>query len=361
MGILDSNFDPNALGSNQMLQMGLGILANNQGHGGAFAPAFGGGVQQGMQQAQAFRQQQLMNEYRKRQEDFQKQQFDTQQANRTEDRGWQVADKAENRGFQVSDKADDREFQRLQGKESFGQQLTLQEKQFAQQYQMQKQNQNFQASEGVKNRAVKDTSGAPVMVMNPLTKKPMFVNRSDAIGLQPYSAADDAKAVALSAKEEAKKDGAAIVDSNISMLRDSYSKLNEGDGITSTQKGLGANLLGAIGKSGVGQFVGGTVGTNNQTERDTIAQTRPLLLQSIMKATGMSAKQMDSNAELKLWLSTATDPSKSLEANQRALNNIARMYGSEAIGGVTGDTTQPPQVDFQSLAQKELARRKGKK
>lgn len=69
MGILDSNFDPNALGGNQLLQMGLGILANNQGHGGAFAPAFGGGVQQGLQQSNVYRQQQMHNNLYKMQID----------------------------------------------------------------------------------------------------------------------------------------------------------------------------------------------------------------------------------------------------------------------------------------------------
>lgn len=69
MGILDSNFDPNALGGNQLLQMGLGILANNQGHGGAFAPAFGGGVQQGLQNASAYQQQQMHNNLYKMQID----------------------------------------------------------------------------------------------------------------------------------------------------------------------------------------------------------------------------------------------------------------------------------------------------
>lgn len=55
--------------------------------------------------------------------------------------------------------------------------------------------------------------------------------------------------------------------------------------------------------------------------------TRPLLLQAIMKATGMSAKQMDSNAELKLYLATATDPQKGLEANLEALDRIESLYG----------------------------------
>jgi hypothetical protein len=72
-------------------------------------------------------------------------------------------------------------------------------------------------------------------------------------------------------------------------------------------------------------------GTTNQKQRDIILQARPLLLRSIMQATGMSAKNLDSNAELKLWLSTATDPTKGYEANTEALNNIARKYGSGPI------------------------------
>jgi hypothetical protein len=45
-----------------------------------------------------------------------------------------------------------------------------------------------------------------------------------------------------------------------------------------------------------------------------------------MKATGMSAKQMDSNAELKLWLATATDPTLDVESNRKALDNIEKKY-----------------------------------
>ena len=65
--------------------------------------------------------------------------------------------------------------------------------------------------------------------------------------------------------------------------------------------------------------------------------TRPLLLQAIMKATGMSAKQMDSNAELKLYLSTATDPTKGLQANMEALDRIEKLYGSGQL-----DTPKKP-------------------
>ena len=54
--------------------------------------------------------------------------------------------------------------------------------------------------------------------------------------------------------------------------------------------------------------------------------TRPALLAALMKATGMSAKQMDSNAELKLWMRTATDPTLDIQSNRAALSKIEQKY-----------------------------------
>ena len=126
--------------------------------------------------------------------------------------------------------------------------------------------------------------------------------------------------------------GKETVDSVVASLRSSYDALDTGGGITSTKKGTLDNLQAATSRSALGQTVGGALGTKNQKERDSIAQARPLLLQAIMKATGMSAKQMDSNAELKLYLATATDPTLSLEANKEALDRIEQLYGSGALG-----------------------------
>lgn len=132
-------------------------------------------------------------------------------------------------------------------------------------------------------------------------------------------------------KTQAKAAGAGDVSTEIIKIKDSYDKLYAGGGITDPSLKIGSNLMGKLSSSGVGQTVGSTFGTRNATERDKIAQTRPLLMGAIMKATGMSAKQIDSNAELKLWLSTATDPSKSYEANIAALENIENLYGLTAL------------------------------
>jgi len=148
-------------------------------------------------------------------------------------------------------------------------------------------------------------------------------------------------------KSQAQSSGRETVDTVIAGLRSSYDSLDKGGGITSTEAGTAANLGRWAARSPVGQAIGSATGSTNQKERDSIAQARPLLLQAIMKATGMSAKQMDSNAELKLYLATATDPTLSLQANREALDRIEQLYGSGAGaqvkkgGGATGDFGAP--------------------
>jgi len=122
---------------------------------------------------------------------------------------------------------------------------------------------------------------------------------------------------------------------SLATLRDAYNRLEKGGGITSTEKSGLENVGSALSSSALGQAAGKLTGSQNQSVRNDIAMSRPALLAALMKATGMSAKQMDSNAELKLWLSTATDPTLDVESNRRALDNIEKRY----LGG--GKPTAP--------------------
>lgn len=130
------------------------------------------------------------------------------------------------------------------------------------------------------------------------------------------------------AEEDKKVKGREDAQTLISQLRSSYNTLNESNAITSTKNKAGTNVGAAISSSGVGQFTGRVLGTSAQSERNTITQTRPLLLAAIKNATGMSAKQMDSNAEMQLYLKAATDPTLDYESNMKALNNLERMLTS---------------------------------
>ena len=163
--------------------------------------------------------------------------------------------------------------------------------------------------------------------------------RVTATGLEPIPGGPaDLKA---QAEAQRKATGAEDVGIALGTLRDAYDRLEKGGGITSTENAAADNIIPSLSSSGIGQAAGKLFGTQNQSARNDIAMSRPALLASLMKATGMSAKQMDSNAELKLWLSTATDPTLDVQANRRALDNIERKYISGANTPRTNTPTQP--------------------
>jgi hypothetical protein len=137
----------------------------------------------------------------------------------------------------------------------------------------------------------------------------------------------------------------------IAQLRQSFDQLDKLGGITSTQNRAGTNVMAGLSSSGAGQFTGRLFGTEAQSQRNQIAQTRPLLMTSIMKAMGLSAKQLDSNAELKLWLSAATDPTLDIQSNRAALDNLENMLTGK---GKPAPAAPKPKSDVRSKADKIL-------
>ncbi len=138
------------------------------------------------------------------------------------------------------------------------------------------------------------------------------------------------KEPAAAKREEQASSGKDQVTSLVNTLRDAYTNLNAGGGIQDSNAGVLGNIGARLSSTGVGQAVGQGLGTKNQKYRDTIEQTRPLLLNAIKQATGMSAKQMDSNAEMKLWLAAATDPTKDVQSNLEALDKLDKAFGLSA-------------------------------
>ncbi len=252
--------------------------------------------------------------------------------------GLDYANKAEEtaseRAFREQQTKNEQEFQRIQMKERQGFEVTQGERQFANQMALQKSSQGFQANENAKNRQ-NSFKNEPLVTVMGKDGKPIYVPRSQAIGAAPYSAAQEAKDVQ-------KQSGAENFDTLIGNLRDNYNQLGAMGGITSTDKGPLSNVIAGTSSSGVGQAAGRLFGTQAQSVRNTIAQSRPLLLNAIKEATGMSAKQMDSNAELKMYLAAATDPTLDLQTNLNALNQLESLYGKK--GGAKEMTAQDQQA-----------------
>jgi hypothetical protein len=128
-------------------------------------------------------------------------------------------------------------------------------------------------------------------------------------------------------KQNIAKEGKESVNRVLSNLYSEYGNLVKSGGITDTRRSVEENIAARTGASAVGQLTGSFTGSESQSFRDTIEQTRPLLLTAIMKATGLSATQLNSNVELQTYLKTATDPKVSIQSNVKALNNISQMFG----------------------------------
>lgn len=116
-----------------------------------------------------------------------------------------------------------------------------------------------------------------------------------------------------------------VLEGNLTELRNAFRDLNEMGAMVSPERSTGGNLIARARASGPGQLVEGAVGTRAQTLRDRIGTLRPGLLQSIMQATGMTSRQLDSNRELQLYLSTLGDTTASYEANIAAVEGIERF------------------------------------
>ena len=136
-------------------------------------------------------------------------------------------------------------------------------------------------------------------------------------------------------KDKTKAEAKQQLSDVVGQLKSSYDKLLEGGGITSTATGGRENIGAKMGTSAVGQFMGSALGTKNQEQRQIIEQTRPLLLNLIKEATGMSASQMNSNAEMQMYLKAATDPKLSYEANVKALQNLDKTFGLGLLKDIT--------------------------
>lgn len=168
--------------------------------------------------------------------------------------------------------------------------------------------------------------------------------------------AEEAARNKVSATDTKKQEGTQQLDDIVASLNSQYDALERGGGIVSTDKGTLSNLAASAEASGLGQYVGKMLGTQNQSARNQIGMTRPQLLMAIKNASGMTARQLDSNADLKLWLQAATDPQLDVQANRAALNNIVKFIGqrnaSPAVAASNTEKTAPPPANEVSEALK---------
>lgn len=113
----------------------------------------------------------------------------------------------------------------------------------------------------------------------------------------------------------------------LNALDEIYKDLRTKGAITDTQKSVTQNVISYALTTSPLQAVQRAGGGEAQALRDRIQAQRANLIQSIMQATGMSARSLDSNKELEFYLQAATDPTKSYQANISALETLRSLYG----------------------------------
>lgn len=162
-------------------------------------------------------------------------------------------------------------------------------------------------------------------------------------------------------REDEKQAGSQNLKDTVSMLNDAYAELERTKTGVSPSQGTVKNIYERAAASGLGQTVAGAVGTQAQTERDKIAMARANMMAALKQATGMSAQALNSNAELMFYLQSATDPSKSREANKDALAYMDRRFklglGLKPTGalknpyssGTVAPAAPPPPEGFKPL------------
>lgn len=152
------------------------------------------------------------------------------------------------------------------------------------------------------------------------------------IGIQKKAAeADIAIQKKLAEARPEKERGRQTVNTVLDEMSANYDELNKLKGIPSTEGSILENLAAGIGASELGQQAGKFMGTEEQSLRNKIQGSLPILMQSIMKATGMTATQLNSERELQAFMKAVTDPTTDIQAVKSQLDLLRRLYGIDRV------------------------------
>lgn len=136
-------------------------------------------------------------------------------------------------------------------------------------------------------------------------------------------------------------EGKQNLEALLAEMKNDFTNLYKGGGLTTSTGNFPgtpdwlSNPVKRLQNTGFGQGVGQMFGTKNQSLRNNISSKRQMLKNAVMKATGMSAKQMDSNVELKAFLDSLSNFGGDIESNLRIIGTLSQQYGTgeNAFGG----------------------------
>lgn len=158
-------------------------------------------------------------------------------------------------------------------------------------------------------------------------------------------------AAGMKARTEAEQKiaGKQQLSDQLGSMVSTYLKLDEEGGVSNPDRNWSENVKTWAQTNPVGQAIGRAVGSDTQSLRERIVNMRPLLVQQIRQASGMSARGMDSNRELEFYLQSASDPTKDVYSNLAAIAVLDKTYGQGNILEVMRDQGQIPQQIYERV------------
>ena len=147
--------------------------------------------------------------------------------------------------------------------------------------------------------------------------------------------------------------GQSNVEDTLGKMMDKYNRLDALKAIPSAQRGIAENVPAYLAGTTFGQEVEKARATPAQQQRNELKALRRSLLKDIMAATGASAKELDSNFELKSMLESLSDETMDIDSVRRIVADLSARYGKGAVKApeeapiATAPTTnRPPLSSF---------------
>lgn len=125
--------------------------------------------------------------------------------------------------------------------------------------------------------------------------------------------------------------GQSNVESTLDKMMEKYNRLDALEAIPSAKRGVLANAAAYAAGTTAGQEIEKVRATPAQTERNELKSLRRALLKDIMAATGASAKELDSNFELKSMLESLSDETMDIDSVRRIIADLSARYGKGAL------------------------------
>jgi len=147
--------------------------------------------------------------------------------------------------------------------------------------------------------------------------------------------------------------GQSNVEDTLGKMLDKYNRLDALKAIPSAQRGIAENVPAYLAGTTFGQEVEKARATPAQQQRNELKALRRSLLKDIMAATGASAKELDSNFELKSMLESLSDETMDIDSVRRIVADLSARYGKgavkapeEALIAAAPTTNRPPLSSF---------------